>query len=284
MQARSVSVLAVHLALAAHLSFAQTVLYDGFEYTDSPTDHGWLFQPSGDNASVFTTDSFSRSGSQSLVMDSLDDDEQHLQYVFGCARTDVLVEIYMYDDLAAEGYNTLDLLDDCCHKSTIGLRTSSSTTHYGTSNNGLLGWEVTSVARTVGLHKFSFTVRPDGTDFFIDDVLVRSAPLASSIQYLGLDCGSHGSVPELGTVRFDDVSVIGLGAGTPPADMLSADSTAELPALPDRRFDCVTLPWDDPDDVLVNPALAALLFYRFEWFAGEIMLTKRADTVHVLER
>jgi hypothetical protein len=199
--------------LVAYSAHAQVVYLDeGFEWADSVLNHGWNIVPSGDTDSMFTRSDLAHSGLRSLYMDSSDDVEQHLNYQFSQTLTNVRVEAYMYDDLADDDFETLCIGHDGYPLAYMGYRGPLSNEYYATAAGTLGSWEVTTVPRTAGWHKLVFEVRPEGLDYYVDDIYVRTSTHLTEINWIRLKSGNHGYGPALGNVYFDDVLVKELGA------------------------------------------------------------------------
>jgi len=202
------------LLLGAAPCVGQVIFQDGFEYIDSPYNHGWYITAVGDPDSTYTTDVLAFSGLRSLYMDSLDDDEQALKHDLDGTYTDVVAEAWMYDDLTQPyGYNLFAVgLNPNVPHALMGFRSPVSQDYYSTEAGSLGSWQATSVPRTDGWHKLTFKVTPGGVEYYIDDVLVRTSSHLTQINYVWCFCGNHGYGPALGTVYFDDVVVRAAGA------------------------------------------------------------------------
>jgi hypothetical protein len=208
--------LAGYLALLISSPVGATVLFaDDFEYpqSDSITNHGWQFYPFGDDASCFTSTARAYAGVRSLMMDSLDDVEQRVDHFFSSPVTDVIVTALMYDDVSqSQGHFVFHITRGETIEARIGIRSSTSSTHYVTELGSLPSWLATTIPRTEGWHELAFKVTPAGLECYIDGVLVRTSSHLTELDHVRFDCGNHGYGYELGVVHFDDVSVETLGA------------------------------------------------------------------------
>lgn len=195
------------LVAAASSGSAQVLVDDGFEYVDSPTAHGWSFVPFGDDDSIYTTTDRARTGDRSIVLDSLDDDEQRLEFSLGGTHTDIDIAVWMYDDGNSEGHLTVSPIGPGGAVAQMGVRTSLSVSHYSSDANCACNWQVSSVPRTVGWHELRYRVSPAGLDYLIDGVLIRHSGHMTAIRAVTLFSGNHGYGSENGVVWFDDASV-----------------------------------------------------------------------------
>jgi len=71
------------------------------------------------------------------------------------------------------------------------------------------------------------------------------------------------------------------GPDDPRVEVLRSGLAADLPADPDDRFPDVFLPWVDPDAVVGNPGLPALLFYEVAPSTRPILVAREPNTVRI---
>ena len=198
----------VLLSVGTGLSSGQAIFEDHFEYEDEVTNHGWVYSPFGDPESIHTTTEKAYRGERSLIMDSIDDDEQRIRHFFDEPLTNIVITVHMFDDLGQdEGFNILAVGSGNITDAHNGFRSPTSVSYYSTATGTSSSWEPTDVPRTHGWHKLAYVVGEEGTDFYIDDALVRSEPQPTSIGWIQLLCGNHGYGPATGTVFFDEVKV-----------------------------------------------------------------------------
>lgn len=121
---------------------------------------------------------------------------------------DKIYEVWVYDDLATDALylNTFRIIDGAAGDSTVGIWTSTSTTHYIYRTLGG-SYTASSVARTLGWHRFRFVVAAD-VKIYVDETLVAtdSSFDTNDIETVGI-LGRG-----VGVIYADDYSVIDLSA------------------------------------------------------------------------
>jgi len=197
--------------------FGEVLFPDGFEYNESVTLHGWEFHHRiGDEDSVYTSSVIANEGERSLYMESLDGDEQKISHFFENGETDLLIEVYMHDDVVENpGWNlvAIDMGQGAGgYDAHLGISDKFSELYYTSGGNSMGDFEPTTFPRSHGWHKLSFIVTSAGTEYYIDDVLVRTKPYPTEIDTLVLMCGNYLPEARLGEVYFDSVKIRRLGA------------------------------------------------------------------------
>jgi len=194
------------------------LFWDGFEYSDPVTEHGWQFIPFGDPAGVYTVTDTVFAGQRSLLMHSWPGQEQRVSHVLDSLTTNIAVEVHMYDNMSTPtdflhlwvGNGSLDAY--------VGLKGSFNSSYYSTGTADLSSWQPSSVLRSEGWHKLRFEITPDSIKSLIDDVPVRGMAHMTSIDRMQLMCGN---TPNFGTVHFDEFVIW-------PIPLVSAPDTTSL--------------------------------------------------------
>ena len=97
---RIIALVFLGVFLSYGMAFADVIFHDGFEYTDSPENHGWSFVDVDLPGEVYTTTTQSHGGSYSLKLDN-HDDQVGIWHLFNdlAITGDTTASIWFYDEM-----------------------------------------------------------------------------------------------------------------------------------------------------------------------------------------
>ncbi len=145
-------------------------------------------------------------------MDSRDDVEQRLTHYFAAARTNIQIDIFMYDDVTQTNGHNIVNFGNASSEGHIGFRSSSSSTCYSTSIGDLPTWQASTYPRKTGWQKLSIKVTSSGVTYYINNTQIRYSSHLTSLTYITLQCGNHGYGNENCWVNFDKLKVTDLSS------------------------------------------------------------------------
>lgn len=170
---------------------APTTYFDGFE--------SGLGSWTTDQGTATISTAVKRGGSGSYVVD---EDLDGIQHNFGSHLNKVAV-VWFYDDAGLTNVSSVANIDDGSNYALLGVRTSTSATHYSFYDGA---WSATNVGRSTGWHRLVFDCR-SGTacNMYIDGERVRTSTNITSFNKMLL--GDYWNDGSSGSVYFDDISV-----------------------------------------------------------------------------
>ena len=190
------------------------IFFDGFEYTDSPLNHGWTagFGSPGPDPSVISTSTeqqFSGSRSLKIGRSNVGLTYSFADFEFG---TNLDVSVRFYDDLHT-GFNhekwARVFFDDGknaiiqAYNNSTNFTTTYLADYYHPNGNISSSNNNTGVSRTLGWHEFRFVVEDNLLDLYVDGTKALDNVLSVSTL-----ASIHLLVGETGPGYFDDVLVV----------------------------------------------------------------------------
>lgn len=184
-------------------------LYEGFEYTDAITSHGWNLIAGSSTAQTSTLQV--HTGNRSLQIDTNTGDFNRDLLLNHAFPTNFVMSAWFYDDLdgarndwiAAAEFSNTNLTYN-----RLGVSHPNPTTvsvfHYWLP--GATAWSNSTVTRTAGWHKYEITRNNATTSFAVDGAQVGAASDSLPINTIFLRAGGAGS-GYVGIGYWDDLSV-----------------------------------------------------------------------------
>ncbi len=156
--------------------------HDGFEYSDSPANHGWSYIFSGDDNNFITTKEHAHSGARSLSGHSKNDSRVGLQ--FDCAKKGIgeelgaqdkfVLSVWFYDhyeedkdERSSQFTHTLSYYEKSGYQGSVSLSANS----YKYSFSEKILWKTFEV-RSKGWHELKLAVENNKMDIYFDSLLV----------------------------------------------------------------------------------------------------------------
>jgi len=179
------------------------LFFDDFEYTDSPSNHGWSITDG--SSYISTSTDYSRRGSRSLKIDVPDTKWARMKKTFA-ATNEIAVEVDYYETSSSEtsihtGLEIDEGVDDYIDRFPW---VYDNANYKGSINN--TDGVVSSVARSNGWHHFRNQRDGSNAKSLIDGSVVSESSYSSTqtVQEAGLCSGSSGGYSGWASVRYWD--------------------------------------------------------------------------------
>ena len=186
---------------------AQIIFHEGFEYADSPENHGWSFRnPSNE---IYTTTETSYSGQRSVRLYQNSVPDTYLDRTFGDISNVNSIRLAFYDSGQSNtNWDAGALVSFDGQSKYSFIRWYNPSTYQVYYDNGAEAATLTTgISRTVGWHLFEWVIKSNGLlDAYIDDTLAAGdlmtvTSLYSINPYLGTEPSIY--------AFYDDITVTG---------------------------------------------------------------------------